>query len=1427
MAAEIFDGSLQFTAGIDLSDTESQIQQLEQRLAGIIKITSAANKSIVEMAEEANSAFSVAGLERYSTEIDNLFKSVQSYLQGTFGTEKIQALDEALNAVTDEGEQLKILLQFFKDNSDALDLNPEGAQQMLQNIQAIEAVMEQVEQTAPAAGQAIQNGIATPLGELTERYNQLDALATSFEKQLETETDPVALKKINEELGKIYEELDVVQAKYQAFNNPKFGNIPEAPAAIDLKTADTDQLKAKLVELDGYAQKLREALTLATDPAEAEQYNTELSNTRTRIEEINARFEEMNQKQVRASAQLEQIRNQLATMKPEDAGYQDLLDKAIELENSLKNVNRTVTLLGSNTAGIQALKQGFNGLLGGISAVVSAYSLFADDSDELQKTMLKLFAVMQVVGGAEQFLATVNKNSAVVQYLLAQYRKLTAVATTEQAAAATAAAAAETAQAVATEGAAAAQLSLNAAIAANPIGAILVAITAVVGAISLYIATVESETEAQTKLNQALADTNDLLVQLAQLQARSGEDRVKTAENLTALAEAEGKSQREILDLKTRANNISREEALKQLSFLDVDKQRLQIMEIQLENLLMQRRAIETIPEGDRTKEQKQQLENLQAQEKSIRVIYDYAQGIFKNLQEGNARQQELAAEAEKLARDNALKSTTAAIEARAIAAKKGTQEEYLAQIDAINARRNADLADVNLTAGERVKINAQADRDIADLRRELRERELDDQIALAKAVLANAQSNTIEEFNARLSLINLEAQKQIEADGVTAAKKKQIYAEANKEINDLNRQYNFQASQAEINRAVADINNRLAVSPKGSGEEYDLRRQLMEQQEALDIARAQSQINNEQQLAQRTKEIHAKALVDRKKLDDQYADQWLDRQLKLIKAEADAQNVALQKVLNDPTATQNQQYKAQRGILTNQAKALEDMWRLASNKAKAATGDTRKAAQEAEKFKTELEETNNAIDNLDSKHIIDTFGKIGSTLDVASNALHSFASDLKGVNNGLSDTLDTMADLLSSVGQLAQVGTIIGGVASGRMTAQQGSSAAGSIGGFAGAGAAIGAAFGGFGAPIGAAIGAVVGFVASLLKGGKAVRESIQKTYEAIYSFQVNQELGEYRINQLLRERALLKAQEVKLTLQGLKAQQDALALNQKQNEQEQARILSLLQGEQFITGVSERKYGGFLGLWKKSEPVNQYAALLGMTADQIEKLYQSGQLDGRAKALFEQLQRLQQEGEDIQSQLEALQQQAKEVFTGTTAGSITDSIVDGFANGLFAAQDFADNFEALMRQAALNALKYQYLEEPLQAFYDQFAAAAQSDNVLTAAEIADLQDRYNQIIKNAGEQFQQLQDITGLNLGTGSADQNSLKGAIKGMTEQQAELLAGQFVGLRLTAMEQVQIATQNLSVLNRIKDDTANLASINAELRSIRTVGVKIIK
>lgn len=190
-----------------------------------------------------------------------------------------------------------------------------------------------------------------------------------------------------------------------------------------------------------------------------------------------------------------------------------------------------------------------------------------------------------------------------------------------------------------------------------------------------------------------------------------------------------------------------------------------------------------------------------------------------------------------------------------------------------------------------------------------------------------------------------------------------------------------------------------------------------------------------------------------------------------------------------------------------------------------------------------------------------------------------------------------------------------------------------------------------------------------------------------------------------------------------------------------------------------------------------------------------------------------------------EAFKKQLDETFTGTTASSITDAIVDGFRNGKRSIEDFAGTFEDLMRNAMLQSLKVQALEKPLQEFFNQFADASESDNILTSDETKKLQANYNSIITNAGQKFEQLNKILGLQT-TSLNTQNSLKGSIQAqLTEQTGSVIAGQLGGLRLTAIEQLRVAGQHLNALNAIQSNTAYLIGMDRTLNEMKMNGIKI--
>lgn len=184
------------------------------------------------------------------------------------------------------------------------------------------------------------------------------------------------------------------------------------------------------------------------------------------------------------------------------------------------------------------------------------------------------------------------------------------------------------------------------------------------------------------------------------------------------------------------------------------------------------------------------------------------------------------------------------------------------------------------------------------------------------------------------------------------------------------------------------------------------------------------------------------------------------------------------------------------------------------------------------------------------------------------------------------------------------------------------------------------------------------------------------------------------------------------------------------------------------------------------------------------------------------------------------ALKRELDQLFTGTTTAAIADSIIEGFKQGKRTMQDFAGDFEKLMTDAIMNSLRYQTLEEPIKEFYEQFSQASGQDGILTPDEIDALKRRYEEIIRAAAAQFENLQQITEVDL-TGVNQANSLSGAIRGMTEQQAELLAGQFGGLRITAIDQLRMATESLAVLNDIRYNTGFLEPSYAVLQETRAI------
>jgi hypothetical protein len=1496
-------GSLNFDVSVNIDTLAAQTaEEVSNQIKEGLKSGAEAAKEFENVIFEINDSFTQARDEvkkYYDVSLSSFDKltDAQRYNQSEF-LKLSEARGEVLSAEQKAWlDQYEERLQKFREEREAAKNSKQP---------------DQSTPTAPAERSArsiIGNDYADILEEAEKALNSYDETTKQYYSSIsQTETRLAEVKAAQKALNAEYSAGRLTTIEYKNSNASLVAQEDLLLGTIKALTEGQKEFENQLHEDAGAIPKLKEELKQLQDQYQAlNEEELKSSQGKELAEKITAIKDELTnlkpenltatmEEAISAVDRLRELKEQLSSMKVTDPGYQKLIEEATVLQNRINNVNRELKLGSSNTAGLRATTEALRGLIGGFTALQGVVGLFTDDNKELQKTLLTVTSAMSVLQGVQEFSAVLAKEGALNQFLQSTFMKNAAASAKEEAGAieelmikqelqnaataiqeevtggaavaAEGLAVAEEAQAVGAEIATVATEGLTAAMAANPATVLLVALTAIVAIIYAFASSSENATEEQIAMNDALAKANELLSKLADLYTETYKEATKNAENAITLAQAQGKSELQILELRKKAIDAKRLENIALLSSLgynldsnkEVEKG-IGLKKAELESLQLEAQAIYYIKtlNGELSKQDEERLKLIESQITVVEALYNKLKSGYDGINEANARARELAAEKDKKLHDDAIKSGVAEAEARLTLVKKNSKAELDAQLDLIEKKRLADRDNPNLTPGELAAINATAKKAVEDAKRQYDILVLNNERSLLQARLSATEKGSAQEFSLRKQLIDKEAEierraygvtveqkaeidanakknkedvdrefrikqlndqkslinaflavakegsafelqlkqdqinKQLEIDlaaaGISPEHRKELEANAQKTINELVKKYAQDNSETSINTQISRIQQELALVEKSSKRELQLKKDLIDQKAALESVAAVRTIKNEELLAAKIKEINSKANVDKRKEDNAFADKQYQDKLKRIDAEIKSKIVEDNKVLGDPNSTAKQKFDAAIDIIRVKIEAFAQKQREALKVIASGTGDVQKAQDDYDAFRTIIQELNYELDNLSIKRQSEVFKSLSDDISKVAGALSSVGSAVSQTNEGLGDTLSTMGEIAemagSLVGAISQFasGNIIGGVVS--------------------------------------TIKLIVGIFSLSAK----ARESERKAAEELQKFQTQILIGEIQTNVEYRERLRIQQQINKSKLDGLKAEADQLAKNRAQSLSDYTRIFALLQSEQFIAGQHTEQYGGFLGLGRKTRTVQDLASLAGKSFDDLQKLFNSNQLTDRAKELFLQLQKLKQEGADIDQQLLDIQQQASELFTGTTADSITDSIIDGFKNGLRSASDFADNFEDLMRGAIFNSLKYQTLEPALKSFYANFSDFTQSGGVLTADEIEKLRKTYGDIINSANAQFQNLQQITQLGFTGSGSGSNTLFGAIKGITAEQAQLLAGQFGGLRITAAEQLNISMQGLTVLQEIANNTSNLKTMRQLWERLELNGIKI--
>lgn len=183
---------------------------------------------------------------------------------------------------------------------------------------------------------------------------------------------------------------------------------------------------------------------------------------------------------------------------------------------------------------------------------------------------------------------------------------------------------------------------------------------------------------------------------------------------------------------------------------------------------------------------------------------------------------------------------------------------------------------------------------------------------------------------------------------------------------------------------------------------------------------------------------------------------------------------------------------------------------------------------------------------------------------------------------------------------------------------------------------------------------------------------------------------------------------------------------------------------------------------------------------------------------------------GRQIEDMYDAIAKDILQTDAKDFAGSLGDALVEAFKKGEDASKAFETTVNEVLQNAVVNQLKKKFLEQQLQGALDQLEQSMgwwNGDTFvfdgLTDAEIEAFKQKVQSAAGNFSQALEIYKDIF-KDLGIEETDE-SLTGAVKGVTEETASIVAGQINAVRINQLEANTILRQSLQTLNMIAANT----------------------
>lgn len=545
---------------------------------------------------------------------------------------------------------------------------------------------------------------------------------------------------------------------------------------------------------------------------------------------------------------LKNLTQQIAEMKlAGDDGtetFQKLVVEAGNIKDAMGDAAAEIKNAGSDTRTFDNLLGAAQAVAGGFAVAQGAAALFGDENEELQKTMLKVNAAIAITQGLQSVSAALEKEGA-----------LSLLATNIQLKVKNAQKVIETgleSQSIIVRGAATvAQKALNAAMAANPIGILVVAVAGLITILATYGRASALARQQTTNLNVALGQGAKNFEERTEALKQQGDAAINALEN-------EG-----VVSSKIAAQRTENE---KQIA--DARKNRI----AELKRL-----------EADNADADLEKRQELQAE---IRKLED--QALTDQLNINNLSVQQL-----KILNEERLKNTVAGLEAELLVAEEGSKNQLNIQRRLIAAKTSLELNADGLLENERAAIIAKGHEDRLNAEAEFNKRRIDLQLQGIEAQLVNTKEGSQEELDLKKRQVSLQVQSEITSTKLSEKEKQAIKDKGFQDQLKLQKEYNARVRRESIEAQIS-LNEAQIAQIKTNDED-----RLILQIANIELAAA-AEVDAAKGNSSKIKEINAKRDADILAVRKKFIDDAAQYEIDIRTADNGPSNRALQRVIAD-----------------------------------------------------------------------------------------------------------------------------------------------------------------------------------------------------------------------------------------------------------------------------------------------------------------------------------------------------------------------------------------------------------------------------------------------------------------------------------------------------------------------------------------------